>query len=111
MSAAPGGLFDDKDLGLIASGGHTLLTDSNRARLQLLDLPRPEHFWFTAKNGKRIHNVVYFPPRLDPARKYPLIVNPHGGPNSMDSDAFSTRWNAPRLWHSASDRKEMPISR
>jgi dipeptidyl aminopeptidase/acylaminoacyl peptidase len=77
-----------------ASGTHTLLTDSNRAVLDTLDLPKPEHFWFTAKNGKRIHNVIYFPPALDRAKKYPLIVNPHGGPNSMDSDTFSTRWNA-----------------
>jgi dipeptidyl aminopeptidase/acylaminoacyl peptidase len=76
------------------AGTHTLLTDSNRAVLDALDLPKPEHFWFTAKNGKRIHSVIYFPPGLDRAKKYPLIVNPHGGPNSMDGDAFSTRWNA-----------------
>ena len=76
------------------AGAHTLLTDSNRAVLDTLDLPKPEHFWFTAKNGKRIHSVIYFPPNLDRAKRYPLIVTPHGGPNSMDSDAFSTRWNA-----------------
>jgi len=78
----------------IAAGTHTLLTDSNRAVLDALDLPAPEHFWFTAKNGKRIHNVIYFPPQLDRSKKYPLIVMPHGGPNSMDSDNFSVRWNA-----------------
>jgi dipeptidyl aminopeptidase/acylaminoacyl peptidase len=77
-----------------ASGTHTLLTDANRAILNALHLPKPEHFWFTAKNGKRIHNVAYFPPQLDRSRKYPLLVMPHGGPNSMDSDNFSTRWNA-----------------
>jgi len=76
-----------------AAGTHVLLTDTNRARLDALDLPKPEHFWFTAKNGRKIHSVVYFPPGLDRSKKYPLIVNPHGGPNSMDSDAFSTRWN------------------
>jgi dipeptidyl aminopeptidase/acylaminoacyl peptidase len=77
-----------------AAGGHTLLTDANRAVLDALDLPKPEHFWFTAKNGKRIHNVIYFPPALDRSKKYPLLVMPHGGPNAMDSDNFSTRWNA-----------------
>ena len=76
-----------------AAGTHTLLTDANRAVLDALDLPRPEHFWFTAKNGKRIHNVVYFPPALDRSKKYPLIVMPHGGPNAMDGDNFSARWN------------------
>ncbi len=77
-----------------AAGTHALLTDSNRAVLDALDLPKPEHFWFTAKNGKRIHSVVYLPPGLDRTKRYPLLVNPHGGPNSMDGDAFSTRWNA-----------------
>ena len=75
------------------AGRHVLLTDANRAVLDALDLPKPEQFWFTAKNGKRIHNVVYFPPQLDRARKYPLLVVPHGGPNAMDGDNFSTRWN------------------
>jgi len=77
----------------LARGTHTLLTSFNRERLAPLDLPAPEHFWFTAKNGKRIHSVIFFPPQLDKSRKYPLIVNPHGGPNSMSSDAFSVRWN------------------
>jgi dipeptidyl aminopeptidase/acylaminoacyl peptidase len=77
----------------VARGTHTLLSSFNRDRLAQLDLPAPEHFWFTAKNGKRIHSVVFFPPQLDRSKKYPLIVNPHGGPNSMSSDAFSVRWN------------------
>jgi len=76
-----------------ARGTHTLLSSFNRDRLAQLDLPAPEHFWFTAKNGKRIHSIVFFPPQLDRSKKYPLIVNPHGGPNSMSSDAFSLRWN------------------
>jgi dipeptidyl aminopeptidase/acylaminoacyl peptidase len=76
-----------------ARGTHALLTSFNRDRLAQLDLPVPEHFWFTAKNGKRIHSVVFFPPQLDKTRTYPLIVNPHGGPNAMSSDAFSVRWN------------------
>jgi dipeptidyl aminopeptidase/acylaminoacyl peptidase len=56
-------------------------------------MPAPEHFWFTAKNGKRIHNLIQFPPFLDKTKKYPLVIFPHGGPNSMSKDAFSTRWN------------------
>jgi len=76
-----------------AHGTSAPLTSFNRERLAQLDLPAPEHFWFTAKNGKRIHSVIVFPPRLDRSKTYPLIVNPHGGPNSMSSDAFSVRWN------------------
>lgn len=74
--------------------GHTLLTSFNAAKLASLDMPRPEHFWFKAKNGKRIHSVYFPPPSLDRNQKYPLLVFPHGGPNSMSGDTFSTRWNA-----------------
>lgn len=69
------------------------LTRFNEERLAGLDLPRVEHFWFTAKNGKRIHSVIVPPPAMDKAKKYPVVVFPHGGPNSMSKDAFSTRWN------------------
>ena len=69
------------------------LTSFNAARLAQLDLPEPIHFWFTAKNGKKIHNLLVPPPGLDPSKKYPLVVFPHGGPNSMSKDSFTTRWN------------------
>jgi dipeptidyl aminopeptidase/acylaminoacyl peptidase len=70
------------------------LTSFNAERLAQLDLPAVEHFWFTAKNGKRIHSVLVPPPALDRSKKYPLLVFPHGGPNSMSKDSFSTRWNS-----------------
>jgi dipeptidyl aminopeptidase/acylaminoacyl peptidase len=76
-----------------ASGSHTMLTNFNADRVAALDLPEPVHFWFTAKNGKRIHNLMFLPPQFDKSKKYPIVIFPHGGPNSMSKDAFSTRWN------------------
>ncbi len=81
------------EIARIESAGHTLLTNFNAAKLAHLDMPKPEHFWFTAKNGKKIHSILVPPPALDKAKKYPILVFPHGGPNSMSADAFSTRWN------------------
>lgn len=80
-----------------ANGSHTMLTNFNQARLEELDLPEPVHFWFTARNGKRIHSVLNLPPAFDKSKKYPLVVFPHGGPNGMSKDAFSTRWNSQLL--------------
>lgn len=74
-------------------GGSEVLTRFNAERLAGLEMPPVEHFWFTAKNGKRIHSVIVPPPGYDKAKKYPLVAFPHGGPNSMSKDAFSTRWN------------------
>jgi dipeptidyl aminopeptidase/acylaminoacyl peptidase len=76
-----------------STGRVTALTSFNKERLAQLRLPKPEHFWFTAKNGKRIHSVIVPPPIVEPGRKYPLVVFPHGGPNSMSADSFTLRWN------------------
>jgi len=73
---------------------HGQLTNLNLDAVHELDAPEPVHFWFTAKNGRRIHNLLVLPPAHDPAKKYPIVVFPHGGPNSMSKDAFSTRWNS-----------------
>jgi dipeptidyl aminopeptidase/acylaminoacyl peptidase len=77
-----------------STGSHKLLTDFNAARIAEIDAPPPVHFWFSAKNGKRIHNIMFLPPKFDASKKYPLLIFPHGGPNSMSKDAFSARWNS-----------------
>lgn len=74
-------------------GGHQQLTHWNGPKLAELELPKVEHMWFTARNGKRIHSIVVLPPFLDKSKKYPVVLFPHGGPNSMSKDQFSTRWN------------------
>jgi dipeptidyl aminopeptidase/acylaminoacyl peptidase len=76
-----------------AAASHTFLTNFNADRVAQLDAPPPVHFWFTAKNGKKIHSILFQPPQFDAGKRYPLVIFPHGGPNSMSKDAFSTRWN------------------
>jgi len=75
------------------SGEHRRLTSYNVAMAESTDLAPVEHFWFTASNGRRIHNLLVRPPGFDPARKYPLFVLMHGGPASQWSDQFHLRWN------------------
>ena len=77
-----------------AKGSHSMLTNFNAAAVADIDAPAPIHFWFVARNGKRIHSIMDLPPKFDPGKKYPLVVFPHGGPNSMSKDSFSTRWNS-----------------
>jgi dipeptidyl aminopeptidase/acylaminoacyl peptidase len=81
---------------VIASGARSVpafLTDFNKERAAEIDWTLPQHFWFTARNGKRIHNLLTLPPTFDPAHKYPLVAFPHGGPASMSKDSFSPRWD------------------
>lgn len=76
------------------ASSHTALTHFNDEKVAKIDAPPPVHFWFTAKDGRRIHNIMFLPPQFDPAKRYPLVIFPHGGPNSMSKDGFSTRWNS-----------------
>ena len=48
---------------------------------------------FDAKDGKKIHCWVLFPPNFDPSKKYPMISYLQGGPQSMISQNFHFRWN------------------
>ena len=76
-----------------AARGHRLLTNFNVAKAAELDIRPVEHFWFTSKSGKKIHNMVAFPPGFDETKKYPLFVVIHGGPASMWRDQWVYRWN------------------
>ncbi len=75
------------------TGSHRALTQFASARAAALDLAPLEHFWFTAENGKSIHNMLLRPPGFDPERRYPLLVLMHGGPHTMWRDYFFLRWN------------------
>jgi dipeptidyl aminopeptidase/acylaminoacyl peptidase len=44
-------------------------------------------------NGQRVHMWIIYPPGFDPARKWPLLHNIHGGPHSSWGDNFHFRWN------------------
>ncbi|HTM48484.1 MAG TPA: S9 family peptidase [Bryobacteraceae bacterium] len=77
----------------VAARSHTALTHFNAERVAQIDAPDPIHHWFTAKNGKRIHSILFLPPQFDKTKRYPVVVFPHGGPYAMSKDAFSTRWN------------------
>jgi dipeptidyl aminopeptidase/acylaminoacyl peptidase len=75
------------------SGERKALTRFNAERVAEIDWAPVQEFWFKSKRGRRIHNLVALPPGFDPAKKYPLFVLIHGGPNIMFKDQFFVRWN------------------
>ena len=76
-----------------AARGHRLLTDFNVAKAADIDVRPLQHFWFTSKAGKKIHNLIALPPGFDETKKYPLFVVIHGGPAGMWRDQWVYRWN------------------
>jgi dipeptidyl aminopeptidase/acylaminoacyl peptidase len=50
--------------------------------------PATMHKFTTAVKGGKIESRLFFPPRFTASRKYPLIVDLHGGPHAAFYDSF-----------------------
>lgn len=80
-----------------AGTGHTAgkdkqrLTRFNAALEQEVDFRPALDYWFDG-DGQKIHCFVVTPHGFDPTRKYPLILNVHGGPQSQWADSFRGDW-------------------
>ena len=70
------------------NGNSRQLTHINDSLFSKLNLSEPEEIWYTSFDGKRIHTWVQKPPDFDPNKKYPLILNIHGGPHSAYGFVF-----------------------
>ncbi len=68
------------------------LTFFNKAIEDSVDIRPAEELWIKSPTGARIHTFLVKPHNFDPAKKYPLIINVHGGPQGMWSDAFRGDW-------------------
>jgi dipeptidyl aminopeptidase/acylaminoacyl peptidase len=63
-------------------GAQTRITDFNQKLWSQLNLTSPEEINYTSFDGKRIQGWIQKPPDFDPHKKYPLILNIHGGPHA-----------------------------
>jgi dipeptidyl aminopeptidase/acylaminoacyl peptidase len=57
------------------------LTNINDQLFSKLNLTEPEEIWYDSFDGKRIQAWLQKPPGFDAHKKYPLILNIHGGPH------------------------------
>ena len=75
-----------------ASGETRRITDFNQALAAEVDFRPAEEQWVKGADGKAIHVFLVKPHGFDPAKKYPLILNVHGGPQMMWSDTLRGDW-------------------
>jgi len=73
--------------------GLTALTSVNRELLASENLKAAEDVEWTGAMGRKVHGFIVKPANFDPAKKYPLLVLIHGGPQSAWYDNWSYRWN------------------
>jgi len=65
------------------------LTRFNDALMAKLNLTEPDDVWYNSFDGKRAQTWIQKPPDFDPNKKYPLILNIHGGPHAAYGYVFS----------------------
>jgi len=75
-SAAPVSTFTD-------------LTSVNADVLAGKQIAETEEIWYKSKDGLRIQGWIVKPPGFDRTKKYPLILDIHGGPQAMYNVGFS----------------------
>ena len=68
------------------------LTDFNQKVADEVDIRPAETMWVKGADGAEVEVFVVKPHGFDPAKKYPLIMNVHGGPQMMWSDTLRGDW-------------------
>jgi len=58
------------------------LTHANDSLFSKLQLVTPEDFWYPSFDGRKIETWILKPVGFSPGKKYPLILNIHGGPHT-----------------------------
>ncbi|HUQ45852.1 MAG TPA: S9 family peptidase [Gemmatimonadaceae bacterium] len=76
-------------LNLKQPGSVKWLTAVNEDVLAGKALAQTEEIWYTSKDGTRVQGWIVRPPDYTPGRKYPLMLEIHGGPHSMYNTGFS----------------------
>jgi len=64
------------------------LTHVNDDLFSKLNLTEPEMIWYSSFDGKRIQAWVQRPPDFKEGKKYPMIINIHGGPHTAYGYTF-----------------------
>ena len=77
------------DVAAVSRGAATVLTALNR---ELFAQKKPaaaeEIWWESSKDKRKIEGWIIKPPGFDPTKKYPLILDIHGGPYENYGDRF-----------------------
>jgi len=81
---------DPTELAVSIGGTVTKLTSLNNDILAFKELGKVEEVWYESSfDGQQIQGWIIKPPGFDAAKKYPLILEIHGGPFANYGDRFS----------------------
>jgi dipeptidyl aminopeptidase/acylaminoacyl peptidase len=69
-------------------GGLTRLTNINEKLFSEITLTDPDEMKYKSFDGQTIETWIQKPPDFDPSKKYPMILNIHGGPHAAYGYTF-----------------------
>ncbi|HEC78256.1 MAG TPA: S9 family peptidase, partial [candidate division WOR-3 bacterium] len=88
FAVASSNVVDPGNLYLIKSGKRKQLTGINKRYFSMHRIPKPEELWFEGYKGRRIQGWLLKPPGFNRKKRYPLIVQIHGGPHAAYGNSF-----------------------
>ena len=93
LALASDGSFGSPDGVINLDAPLVQLTFHNWERLQYLEMPPVEHFWFTGARGDSVHGFIVPPPGHDGRARVPLVLVMHGGPQWAYHDFWLRSYN------------------
>ncbi|GAI87570.1 unnamed protein product, partial [marine sediment metagenome] len=69
-------------------GKMEFIINPNEQLLKRLRISKPEEFSFKGAKGDTVHGWILKPPNFKKNRKYPLVVEIHGGPHAQYANSF-----------------------
>jgi dipeptidyl aminopeptidase/acylaminoacyl peptidase len=72
----------------MADGKSRKLTHINENILRPLDMGEVEEVWFKGASGNDLHGWILKPPDFDESKKYPSVLEIHGGPMVQYGNSF-----------------------
>ena len=85
-----GNVYNPADLAVGYNGSKNRLTKLNDDLFRYKSLGKVEEVWYSSSyDGKKIQGWLVYPPDFDPNKKYPLILEIHGGPFTNYGFRFS----------------------
>lgn len=68
------------------------LTHFNKEFMDSVDVRPSDKVWVKGADGIPVHVFIVKPHNFDPAKKYPVVINVHGGPQMQWMDSFRGDW-------------------
>jgi dipeptidyl aminopeptidase/acylaminoacyl peptidase len=65
------------------------ITRVNEALFSEIGQSEPEEIWYPSFDGRKVQGWILKPPDFDPAKKYPMILEIHGGPHSAYGNVYT----------------------